>query len=602
MRKYSLIIGLLIGWQAVLAQDTNIQLANTYYERAEYDKALSLYRELVQDSRNISFIHTNYLELLQLKQLNEEAGKYLLKVKKLAPNNIRYLVDIIDHHLITNDTAKADQVQSELIQLAINNPSLLRASAQFLINKQHSDYAQELYLSARKKLRDPTAYAIQLATLYRYANEKDKMVTEYLNYAQDEPARIRYVKNMLQLSLKEKEDLEAFTQKLMADTQRDPSNNLNRELLIWANLQLKNFYGAYIQAKAMDKRNNLAGSNTLEIGQVAFDNEAYETAEIIFSHITENFAESKNYLSAREMLILTRQEIAKKSFPIDTVAIRKLANDYQLLIDQIGLNRYTLNSYREKALLHAFYLNEQQTAVDILSQIIEFPQAAPRLKARAKLNLGDIYIILDKPWESVLLYYQVEKAFKNDELGEMAKLKNAKASYYKGDFKLAQEHLDILKKTTRREIANDALDLSILIKNNSIFDSTTYILKQHAEIDLFIYQNKIDSAEIAINKMLTQYPDHPIKDELLWQYAKLKKQQAQYNEALTYLEKIVNDMPYDILTDDALFEMADIHHKNLNNNQQAMDYYQQLLTDYPGSIYVAEARKRFRALRGDFVN
>ena len=52
--------------------------------------------------------------------------------------------------------------------------------------------------------------------------------------------------------------------------------------------------------------------------------------------------------------------------------------------------------------------------------------------AQAKLNLGDIYVITEQPWESVLLYYQVEKSHKNDDLGETAKLKNAKLSFYKG--------------------------------------------------------------------------------------------------------------------------------------------------------------------------
>ncbi|GAB3328901.1 tetratricopeptide repeat protein [Marivirga atlantica] len=584
------------------AQNAKIELANAYYQKGENDKALKLYRQLAEDDRNLPFIHNNFLELLELKQLYKEAENYLKKIRAQAPTNIRYNVDIIDYYISINDSAKANQQFESLKDIVLENYNMLRAGAQYLINDQHTAYAQELYLAARKNQRDPNAYAVQLATLYRFANQKDKMVEEYIKYANDEPARIRYVKNMLQLSLKEKEDLENLIQKLMADIQKNPNNDLYSELLIWANLQLKNFYGAFIQARALDKRNKLDGVNSLEIGRVAFENEDYQNAEEIFSYIIDKFPDSKNYLTAREMLILTRQEMVKQNFPVDTTAIRELVKDYQLLIDQLGLNTYTLNAYREKALLHAFYLNEPEIAVDILQQIISYPQVKPDLQAQAKLDLGDIYIILEQPWESTLLYYQVEKSHKNDELGELAKLKNAKVSYYKGDFKLAQEHLDILKKATRREIANNAMDLSILIKNNSILDSTQATLQQYAEIELLLYQNKIDSAEMEIEQMLAQYEEHPIVDELLWLYAKLKKEEGKYEEAITYLQKIVDELPYDILTDDALFEMASIYEKQLNENQLAMDFYQRLLVDFPGSIYVAESRKRFRQLRGDFVN
>ena len=34
---------------------------------------------------------------------------------------------------------------------------------------------------------------------------------------------------------------------------------------------------------------------------------------------------------------------------------------------------------------------------------------------------------------------------------------------------------------------------------------------------------------------------------------------------------------------------------------KAMEIYREFLTKFPGSVYAAEARKRFRTLRGDFI-
>jgi tetratricopeptide (TPR) repeat protein len=579
-----------------------IGLANAYYQASEYDKAISIYRELADSPRNISYIHTNYLELLYIKQYNEEAEKYLKKVNKIFPTNISYQVDMLDFFITINDSTKAEKIYNDIEGQVLENLGNLRAAAQFLINKQHREYAEQLYLAARNIMRDPNAFAIQLATLYRYSNKKDKMVDEYLKYATERTGNIRYVKNMLQMSLTEDEELQSFVAKIMEQMQKAQQIDIYADLLIWANLQLENFYGAFIQARAIDKRNQLQGQTSLEIGQLAFDNESFDVAEMIFTYVANTYPNSNNYISAKQMMIRTQELQIKNSFPIDTTAIRNLVFSYEDLVQEMGLSNYTLEAYRQQALLHALYLNEHEIAIKMLKEVIDFPNADQDMIAQAKLNLGDIYVITEQPWESVLLYYQVEKSHKNENLGELAKLKNAKLSFYKGEFELAQEHLDILKNATRREIANDAMDLSLLIKNNTILDSTQKALRAYADVDLLIYQNKYLMAQKTLDSLIIEYKEHPILDELLWLKAKRTKETGEYETAIDQLHRIVFDMPYDILTDDALFEMAKIYEEQLNDFTKAQEYYQQLLTEYPGSLYVAESRKRFRKLRGDFVN
>jgi len=579
-----------------------IGLANAYYQEGEFDKALSIYRELADSPQNISFIHNNYLEILYSKQYNDEAEKYLKSINKTFPNNISYEVDVVDFYITINDSTKAERFYKEIEAGVLENLGKLRSAAQYFINKQHRVYAERLYLAAREIMRDPNAFSIQLATLYRYTNQKDKMVDEYLKYAQERPGNLRYVKNMLQMSLTEDDELQSFVEKIMEKMQKDKEKDMYADLLIWANLQLENFYGAFIQARAIDKRNQLEGNNTLEIGELAFENEDYDIAEMIFSYVVDNYPDSRNYIKAKQLMIKAQEIKVKNQFPIDSSAIRSLVISYENLIDEIGLSHYTLEAYRQQALLHAFYLDEHKKAIRMLQDIINFPNAEERIIAMAKMNLGDIYVIIDEPWESVLLYFQVEKAHKNEDVGEIAKLKNAKLSFYKGEFQLAQEHLDILKNATRREIANDAMDLSILIKNNTILDSTQKALRAYAEVDLLLYQNKYQTAQNTLDSLINKYKDHPILDELLWLQAKRNKEIGNYQKSINLLHRIVFELPYDILTDDALFEMAKINEELLQNESKAKEYYQQLMTDFPGSIFVAEARKRFRALRGDFVN
>ncbi|HET8858464.1 tetratricopeptide repeat protein [Marivirga sp.] len=600
--KYIIYILIVFSQFRVAAQGQNdIELANAYYNEGNYDKAITLYRDLAEKPQNISFIHNNYLEILNTKQLTKEAEKYLKTINKNYPGNISYQVDLVDLYININDSAKAEKEYLQIEGEVLENLGKLRAAAQYFINKQHRDYAEQLYLSARELIRDPNAFAIQLATLYRYTNQKDKMVNEYLIYAKERDGNLRYVKNMLQLSLTEEEELESFVEKIMEKLQNEAEKDMYSDLLIWAHLQLENFYAAFIQARAIDKRNNLQGENSLEIGQLAFQNKDYEIAETIFAYVANNYPNSRNYITAKELMIKTQELQIKNQFPIDTTAIRTLTKSYENLIDKIGLSQYTLEAYRQKALLHALYLDETEIAIEMLKTIINYQNAKNNIKAKAKIDLADIYILTEKPWESLLLYYQVEKSHKNENLGEEAKLKNAKLSFYKGDFELAQEHLDVLKNATRREIANNAMDLSILIKNNTILDSTQKALRAYAEVDLLLFQNKYGEAQKKLDNLIKEYEEHPILDELLWLKARRNKEIGDYQKAIERLRQIVFDLPYDILTDDALFEMAIIYEELIGDTEKAQEYYQLLLTDYPGSIFVAEARKRFRNLRGDFI-
>jgi len=224
------------------------------------------------------------------------------------------------------------------------------------------------------------------------------------------------------------------------------------------------------------------------------------------------------------------------------------------------------------------------------------------LVADAKITLGDIYLLKAEPWEATLLYSQVEKTHKENQLGHEAKLRNAKLSYYKGDFELAQEHLDILKLATSREIANDAMDLSLLITDNTGLDSSTTALEEYAATELLIFQNKQEQAQAKLDQMLKEYAGHSLTDEIYFLKATLYLKAGDFQKAIDNLNFIVSNPKYDILSDDAMFTMAKIYEENLNDKAKAQELYNSLLLKYPGSIFTVDARKRFRKLRGDVVN
>ncbi len=582
-------------------QDNNdIRLANEYYGQGQYDKARKMYEELAKNFSNIPLIHNNYFFLLLETADYSNAEKYVKKLIKRYPKNWYYRLDLGLLIFNKDGESKADNYFLDVIDQVKYENYLVSITADYFVNKQLTQYAILTFSEGRKALNNQYLFSLEMANIYRIMNEKDKMVEEYLNYVIQNPSNLNAVKNTLQNLLSKPDELESLELLLFDKIQQYPENEIFGELLIWVNLQQKNFYGAFMQARAIDRRMKSQGARTLNIGLIALDNNDFNNAIKIFSYLIQSYPGSHNYLLSKMYLIRAYEQRVRNTYPIDEREIRNLIIDYNQFIEELGVSRNTLEALRNKALLHAFYLDEKDSAIQILKKIINTPRANPNIKAKTKLDLGDIYLLINQPWESTLLYSQVEKSNKEENLGYTAKLKNAKLSYYKGDFKLAEEHLDILKEATTREIANDAMALSLLIKDNTALDTSDYALKKYASIELMLFQNKVERGVDLIDSMLSHMPYHSLTDELLWLKADIQKKSGDFASSLALLQRIIDEYGMDVLGDDAYFSIADIHDRQLNNKEAAMEYYRSFLTKYPGSVFVAEARKRFRELRGDF--
>lgn len=600
MKNFFSVFFLILTTTVFAQQNQDVQLANEYYGQGEYDKAKNLYDELAKEMENIPLIHNNYYFLLMELGEYDQAEKYIKRLIKKQPANLYYHLDLGLLFLNEGDRDKADHYFKDFINEIKADNYRARITADYFVNKQLTNYAIFTFQQARKAMGNPYVYSLEMANIYRIMNEKDLMVEEYLNYVSQNPSNLNYVKNTLQNLLAKPEELASLEDLLLNKIQDNPNSEIYGELLIWVNLQQKNFYGAFIQARAIDRRLQTEGSRSINIGLIALDNDDYNVAIKIFTYVIKEYPGTYNYILAKMYLIRSYEKRVRNTYPVDEREIRNLINDYNIFIEELGITRNTLEALRNKALLHAFYLDEKDSAIQILTKIIDTPRANPDIKAKSKLDLGDIYLLVEQPWESTLLYSQVEKSHKEEYLGYEAKLKNAKLSYYKGEFQLAQEHLDILKEATTREISNDAMALSLLIKDNVALDSTETAMRNYAKIELMLFQNKTEAALQEINKMKVKYEGHSLTDELLWLEADIQMKKGHFEKSLSLFKQIVDNYDYDIWSDDAYFMMGELNERYLKNNEQAMEIYRDFLTRYPGSVYVAEARKRFRKLRGDF--
>lgn len=591
----------LINVQLQAQNTTDIQLANEYIKQGENEKALLLYEKLEKNYKNIPLIHDSYFNLMIMTGRFDQAESYVEKAIKRYPSNLYYQIDKGLIYIQKNDKEASKKYFDKFISDIVDDPFKVRITAQHFAKNQQLELALITYQKSRRKVNDPFAYSIQMASIYRLLNKKEEMIEEYLNYTNHNKNNIRSIKNILQNVLREPEDLELFENMMYEKIQDSPNNMVYNELLIWVNIQTKNFYSAFIQARALDKRKKLNGIQVMEIGRISMVNKDYKNAVRIFDYVIKEYPGTPNYQIARRLVISSREEIAKNTFPVDEANIRTLIEEYRGLINDVGLNQNTVEALRSEALLFAFYLNQHDSAIMILQQIIEVPRISKSIVDQSKLDLGDIYLLIGEPWESTLLYSQVEKSSKQTPIGYEAKLRNAKLSYYGGDFALAQSHLDILKTATTREISNDAMALSLLIKDNTQLDTGDMVVKRFADIDLLIFQNKKFEALDSLEKLKNDAPEHPIIDEIFYRQAEINMEIGNFETAIILLQKIVDEYGQDILGDDSMFLLGMIYEEQLNNKEKAKEIYREFLVKYPGSNKAAEARKRFRTLRGDYL-
>lgn len=573
----------------------NLAMARAYYENGECEKAMSIYEKLLKNQRFTFQIHPNYYAcLLQLEQF-EEAEKYLEKNIRRYKIQPTFHIDYVLLLRRLKREGEADKHLQKYLREIRDMDGQVRATGSQLVREGLYSYAEELYLYARQNSRHHFVYS--LANLYSQSGETEKMIDEYLKLLELEPHRIQYVKQVLQAQIRDERDWKYLEPLLFERIRKSPDNMEYTEMLIWYYLQQKDFFKAFIQARAIDKRLQLGGLRIDDIGQLAFENEDYKQAEKIYAYLAKNYSDSPQVPYYRLQRMRAKEEVVRNSFPVEKTEIQSLVGEYQAYIKQYGITPMTASSAQRMARLKAFYLHEKDTAIQILETLVNTPGLSMPFIASAKLDLGDIYLLKGEWWEATLIYSQVEKARKDTPQAYDAKLRNARLHYYNGNFELAKAHLDILKLATSREIANDAMDISVLIQDNTGLDSTELAMQTYAGIKLLVYQQQFEQALEEYDAMLEDFEGHSLTDEILWEQAQLYFQLGDYDKTLSKLEGILADHKEGIFGDDANFMLGELYEEKKQDKEKAMEIYKNHLLDFPGSIYTAEARKRFRQLR-----
>lgn len=595
MRSYILIIAYFSLLSGGLAQEDF--LAKQYFEDGDFEKAVVFYEKLTEKNPR----RTDYLQGLigcyQQLQRYGEAKKVLTERLEGQNAHPTLLIELGYNYTLQDSTAQANSYYDQALDVILENPNYGYALGYQFQQYSQLDRAILAYQTAME-MNPELDYNFQLARLYGEQGDIDKMYRSYLSLMRNgKTSKSNILRSIDAFITADPESYNNTALKtiLLENVQREPDVVWN-ELLSWLFVQQQQYGSAFRQEKAIYKR--MEDGNTLRLeslGKLALDENDTEVAKDIFEYIVKESNDIVVALDAELNLIDIDLKGADKSQLAD---IRKR---YEALIQIHGYKTQTLQLQVAYANFLTFQQDTPEPAIAILKNALELP-LNERGNAYIKLALGDILVYHRKFNEALIYFSQIQQKLKNDILGQNARYKVAETSFYKGDFDWALTQLKVLRSSTSQLIANDAMQLSLLISDNSLEDSTQTALKKYARADFLAYQNKTQEAINSLEDILQNHKGEKIEDEALLRQAQLLESQKKYGEAeLNYL-KITEFYTNGILADDAYFALGDLYRKILNEPDKAKSNYEKIIYNYQDSYYFPQARKHFRTLRGDAIN
>ena len=572
-------------------------LAKQYFADGEFEKAVVFYEKLVEKNpRRTEYVQDLVACYQQLERYSDAENFLKERLQDRSPYPT-LLIDLGYNHGLQEQEEIAVSYYEEALDIIDQNPNYGYALGLQFQKYSLLDWAIKAFEKSMR-LNPALDFNYQLARIYGEQGNVEAMYTAYLNLVSDgKTSKSNILRSIDDFISENPEDANNLVLKklLLQRAQKNPDIVWN-EMLSWLFVQQKQYGSAFRQEKAIFKR--MEGNSTARLenlGNLSLEDEETEVAREIFDYIINNASNEVTKLDAELNLIDIDLLTASGN------ALNAIQKKYEELIAIHGYKTQTLQLQVAYANFLTFKKNEPKPAETLLKTSLELPMNE-RGTAYLKLALGDI-LVYDKKFNEALIYFsQIQQKLKNDVLGQDARFKVAQTSFYKGDFDWALTQLKVLRSSTSQLIANDAMQLSLLISDNSLEDSTQTALKKYARADFLAYQNKTNDAITQLADILENHKGEKIEDEALLRQAQLYESQKKYEEAQFNYQKIITFYPNGILADDAYFGLAELYRKVFNEPERAKEHYEKIIYNYQDSYYFPQARKNFRILRGDAIN
>jgi hypothetical protein len=578
------------------AQSQNVQLAYDYFRKGEFDKSAVIYKKLYLKNKHNTHYFKKLISCYQQQDKFDVAKKIIEQQQIELPRRYHLDVELGYNYQLQNQNEQAEIFYKKAINEVKKNPRAARLIGKAFRDNHMLDYSLQVYEMAMEK-ESKLNFNLFVASIYGERAEIDKMFNSYLNMVESNTSYVETIKRYVSRFItddSQNENNKIFRKTLIKRLQNKPSDNWNN-LLSWLYMQQKDYAKALIQEKAIYKRSSSDLKNIFELAGICLEDKNFTTAKNAFHFILENTNNQYEVLRAEQNLLAIGIETAETEKELMDVNTK-----FEALFTEYGKGSNTTNLQIVYADFLTFKMDQPDKAITVLKQASNVASSRFQ-RGEIKIKLADILVYTDKFNQALINYTQVQNDIRGSDIAQMARLKVAKTSYYKGDFDWAKTQLKVLKSATSKLISNDALKLNLLIGDNIAEDTIRIALKKYATADLLAFQNKNKKAIDTLSVLLNEFKGHAIEDEALYKQAKLFVKTKKYLLAENNYLKLIDIKKDGILVDDALYSLGDLYVNELNDTEKAKEMYQKIIFDFASSIYLIDARKKFRKLRGDII-
>lgn len=579
------------------AQSNHYQLAQNYFKQGEFEKAAISYKKALKQKPDNQTAIAGLVKTFQELEYYQDAELLLKKGTNSGRAKGFFLVELGYNYQLQDKDSLANKAYQEAVSLVLDNKTSPYQVGSALEDHNLLEEAVEVYKVA--VANNPRSnFDLRLARIYGELGQIEKMFSSYLDLVNKRPTNIGLAERNFGQYITDDPFNEAnvIFRKLLLRRLQQEQNILYNSLLSWLFIQQKDYRKSFAQEKAIFKRTDGTIDGLIDLANITIEDKDLIMAREILEHIKEVSYDDSIKIEAEQQLLDIDANLATTLEEKEVIKTR-----YEALLAEQGTGPLTVSLQIDYAHFVAFKMNQIQEGISYLKDRLKEPRARFD-EARLKMELADI-LVLDEKFNQALIYYsQVQNKIKNNVIAQEARFKVAKTSYYKGDFKWAETQLTVLKAGATQLIANDALQLLLVIKDNSQDDSLQVALRKFARADLLSYQNKPKEAIALYDAIIKEHKGEDIEDETFLAQALIFEEEGSYNKARKNYLDIIEFYADGILADVAYYRLAKLYENELDQPDKAKSCYERIIFDFADSIYFVDAQKRFRYLRGDEVN
>ena len=571
------------------------QLASQYYREQEYEQARDLYEKIYAKTNQIGHFQ-QYIEcLLHLKDY-DKAERELKSFAKKNPGYYKAATDLVYVYTLQGKSDKAKKQYDELVKdLPDHAPTIRNLSFGFQ-SRGLNDMALAVLEKGNTLLNGKETFYMDQANIHQSSANYQEAFKLYFKELEAHPGQYNNIRNRLQTMLYYDVNhsiSDELRMALLKQTQEKPDNLEFAQLLVWFALQQEDFDIALAQSQSIDRKTHDQDAQINNLSGICLNNKQYDIAKQGYNYILDKGKSSPFYGQALTGIIKADYLKLKSDNSTDTKAFERLTQRIDEAYGEINTNDLAKLTLIQADIM-TYHLDKTEEAIALLTKTIE-TVGGKQDKAELKLKLADIYLYKDEVWEATLLYSQVDKSMKEEPLGHEARYKNAQLRYFIGEYEWAESQLKVLKAATSKLIANDAMTLSLVIKDNLEVDTTGTELNRLARADYRIYQQHQDEAVTLLDDIIAT-GNEVSKPHALFRKGEILEKRKQYADAEPLFLQIVEQYPESYMADAALMHAALIEHNELKDKESAKQHYEQLIDEYPTSIYTAQAKKNYRRI------